>query len=174
MKSQLIGKDPDAGKYWSQRRGKQRMRWLAGITDLMDVNLSKLREIVRDKEAWHAVVHGATKSQTWLSDWTVMSLFIFTSSVWKPRQYFVVAFYLYLIIFGQYAVKNLYFFKVKFLCDQAHKAVVHIHYGIWLSHWKNSLESVLMRWMKLEPIIQSEVSQKDKDQYSILMHIYGI
>ena len=40
------------------------MRWLAGITDLMDVNLSKLREIVRDKEAWHAVVHGATKSQT--------------------------------------------------------------------------------------------------------------
>ena len=52
--------------------------------------------------------------------------------------------------------------------------MVHIYYGILLSHKKNSFESVLMRWMKLEPIIQSEVSQKDKDQYSILMHIYGI
>ena len=50
------------------------------------------------------------------------------------------------------------------------EAVVHIHDGIK----KNSFESLLMRWMKLEPIIQSEVSQKDKDQYSILMHIYGI
>ena len=50
------------------------------------------------------------------------------------------------------------------------EAVVHIHHGILL----NSFESVLMRWMKLEPIIQSEVIQKDKDHYSILMHIYGI
>ena len=49
--------------------------------------------------------------------------------------------------------------------------MVHIHYGILLSH---SFESVLMRWVKLEPIIQSEVSQKDKDQYSILMNTYGI
>ena len=54
------------------------------------------------------------------------------------------------------------------------EAVVYIHHGIFLSIKKNSFESVLMRWMKLEPIIQSEVSQKDKDQYSILMHIYGI
>ena len=54
------------------------------------------------------------------------------------------------------------------------EAVVHIHNEILLSHKNNSFESVLMRWMKLEPIIQSEVSQKDKDQYSILMHIYGI
>ena len=54
------------------------------------------------------------------------------------------------------------------------KAVVHIHNGILLSHQKNAFESVLMRWMKLEPIIQSEVSQKEKHQYSILMHAYGI
>ena len=54
------------------------------------------------------------------------------------------------------------------------KAVVHIHNGIYYSAIKkNTFESVLMRWMKLEPIIQSEVSQKDKDQYSILTHIYG-
>ena len=50
-------------------------------------------------------------------------------------------------------------------------AVVHIHNGILLSYKKNAFESVLMRWMKLEPVIQSEVSQKEKHQYSILTHI---
>ena len=54
------------------------------------------------------------------------------------------------------------------------KAVVHIHNGILLSFKKNTFESVLMRWIKLEPILQSEVSQKEKHQHSILMHIYGI
>ena len=54
------------------------------------------------------------------------------------------------------------------------KVVVHIHDGILLSFKKNIFESVLMRWMKLEPIIQSKVSQKEKHQYNILTHIYGI
>ena len=54
------------------------------------------------------------------------------------------------------------------------KAVVHIHNGILLIIKKNTFESVLMRWMKLEPVIQSEVCQKEKHEYSIFMHIYGI
>ena len=54
------------------------------------------------------------------------------------------------------------------------KAVVHIYNGVLFSHQKNTFESVLMKWMRLELIIQSEVSQKEKHQYSILTHIYGI
>ena len=69
MKNWLTGKDIDAGKDWKQEeKGRQRIRWLEGITDSMDLSLNNLQEMVKDREALCAVVHGVTKSPSWLSD----------------------------------------------------------------------------------------------------------
>ena len=112
VKSWLIWKDPILGKIEGRRRRRRpRMKWLDGFIDSMGMNLGRLQELVMDREAWRALVHGVTKSQTRLRDWTELKWTDSLRDIWDN----IKCTNIFIIVFTEEEIKKIYiFFKENF------------------------------------------------------------
>ena len=129
-------------------RGRQRMRWLDGITDSMDMNLSELRGLEMDREAWRAEIHGVTKSRTRLSNWTELMYPSVHSS----------------IIYNSLC-------KCPSTDEQIKMGYTYTHNAIFLSHWKkNEVSTLSTIWIDLEDTMLNEISQKNTN--TVCYHLY--
>ena len=131
-----------------KRRGRQRMRWLDDITDSMQMSLGKLQELVMDREAWPAALHGVAKSWTRLSNWTELMYPSVHSS----------------IIYNSLC-------KCPSTDEQIKMGYTYTHNAIFLSHWKkNEVSTLSTIWIDLEDTMLNEISQKNTN--TVCYHLY--